>query len=95
MSNYDELLKQREQLDRQILELQQKEKLQAIEQVKSLIEKHHILVGDVFSKKLGVASLSKKVPVKYRNPTTGQTWTGRGKAPLWIAGLHRDDFLIK
>ncbi len=95
MSNYDDLLKQRDLLDRQILELQQKEKSHAIEQVKVLIEKHHILVGEVFSKKPGVTSSSKKVPTKYRNPTTGQTWTGRGKAPLWIAGLHRDDFLIK
>jgi len=39
------------------------------------------------------------VPPKYRNPETGATWSGRGKAPRWIseaesAGKSRDSFLI-
>ncbi len=39
------------------------------------------------------------VPAKYRHPDTGETWTGRGKAPRWIAaaeaeGKSRDDYLI-
>jgi len=32
---------------------------------------------------------------KYRDPTSGKTWTGRGKPPNWILGVkNRDDFLI-
>jgi len=36
---------------------------------------------------------------KYRDPATGNTWTGRGKPPRWIAeaeqtGTSRDQFLI-
>lgn len=32
---------------------------------------------------------------KYRDPKTGQTWTGRGRPPAWIAGAKdRDAFLI-
>ena len=42
-----------------------------------------------FGKKRG------KVATKYKNPTTGDTWTGRGKAPIWIAGKDRAKFLIK
>lgn len=39
------------------------------------------------------------VPPKYRHPDTGETWTGRGKAPRWVteaeaAGRSRDEFLI-
>ena len=39
------------------------------------------------------------VPPKYRHPDTGETWTGRGKAPRWVtdaeaAGRKRDEFLI-
>lgn len=39
------------------------------------------------------------VPAKYRHPESGETWTGRGKAPRWITtaevqGQKRDDFLI-
>lgn len=26
-----------------------------------------------------------KVAPKYRNPKTGETWTGRGRRPVWIA----------
>lgn len=41
-----------------------------------------------------------KVAPKYRNPSTGDTWTGRGRAPAWIKeaeekGKSRDKFLIK
>lgn len=42
-----------------------------------------------------------KVPPKYRNPADkDQTWTGRGKQPLWLAALTRkgrklEEFLIK
>lgn len=36
-----------------------------------------------------------KVAPKYKNPATGETWTGRGKAPKWIAGKDRTKFLIK
>lgn len=39
------------------------------------------------------------VPAKYRHPDSGQTWTGRGKAPRWVteaeaAGRKREEFLI-
>nr|WP_307261038.1 H-NS histone family protein [Paraburkholderia graminis] len=34
-------------------------------------------------------------PAKYRNPKTGQTWSGRGKAPAWMASARdRSRFLI-
>lgn len=26
------------------------------------------------------------VVAKYRNPETGQTWSGRGRAPKWVVG---------
>jgi DNA-binding protein H-NS len=40
------------------------------------------------------------VPPKYRHPGTGETWTGRGKAPRWVTeaeatGRSRDEFLIQ
>lgn len=45
------------------------------------------------------ATARKPVPAKYRHPDTGDTWTGRGKAPRWITaaeaqGKSRDQFLI-
>lgn len=40
------------------------------------------------------------VPAKYRNPETGETWTGRGRAPRWMAEAEaavqtRDAFEIQ
>lgn len=39
------------------------------------------------------------VSPKYRHPTTGETWTGRGKLPRWLSqaeaeGATRESFLI-
>jgi DNA-binding protein H-NS len=34
------------------------------------------------------------VEPKYRDPKTGSTWSGRGKAPHWL-GDNRDEYLIK
>ena len=32
---------------------------------------------------------------RYRDPASGQTWTGRGRPPAWIAAAkNRDEFLI-
>lgn len=41
----------------------------------------------------------KPVAAKYRHPESGATWTGRGKAPLWVVeaeknGQPRQQFLI-
>lgn len=35
-----------------------------------------------------------KVAPKYRNPETGDTWTGRGREPAWIKGKDRSDFAV-
>src|SRR4051794_26861983 len=33
-----------------------------------------------------------KVAPKYRNPESGETWTGRGREPGWIKGKNREEF---
>ena len=43
--------------------------------------------------------VKKTVAPKYRHPASGATWTGRGKAPLWVVeaeknGQPRQQFLI-
>lgn len=45
------------------------------------------------------STAKKTVAPKYRHPASGATWTGRGKAPLWIVeadknGQPRQQFLI-
>ncbi len=35
------------------------------------------------------------VAAKFRNPETGDTWTGRGREPTWIKGKNREEFRIE
>lgn len=35
------------------------------------------------------------VPMKYRDDVTGASWTGRGRAPKWLEGKDKANFLIK
>ena len=36
-----------------------------------------------------------KVAAKFRNPESGQTWSGRGREPAWIKGKNREEFKIQ
>jgi DNA-binding protein H-NS len=51
-------------------------------------------------KKPGAKSRSTApVPIRYRDPETGNTWTGRGRPPVWLAermkaGKTKEDYLI-
>jgi DNA-binding protein H-NS len=94
MSSYKELLAQREQLDKQIKEAVAREKADGIAKAKLIIEQYDLSASDLFSRKAGGKSAGGKVAPKYRNPATGETWTGRGKAPKWIDGRDRSNFLI-
>ena len=94
MSTYKELLAQREHLDKQIKEAIAHEKADGIAKAKVIIEQYGLSTSDLFSRKAGVKSGGGKVAPKYRNPSTGETWTGRGKAPKWIDGKDRSNYLI-
>jgi len=46
------------------------------------------------------SAAKRPVAPKFRHPDSGETWSGRGKAPRWLAaaeaaGQSRDSFLIK
>ncbi len=94
MSSYKELLAQREQLDKQIKEAIACEKADGIAKAKAIIEQYGLSASDLFNRKAGGKSAEGKVAPKYRNPSTGETWTGRGKEPKWIEGRDRSNFLI-
>lgn len=96
MSNYLELLAQRDaltrqaaDLDRQLKEAQRAERIRVISQVKELMATHGLTIADLDAggKRAGAvrsASSGTKVAPKYRNSETGETWTGRGIKPKWL-----------
>lgn len=92
-----ELLAQREALEKAIADARQNEISAAVTKVRELIAEYGLTAQDVFPGRAGRAAAGKptsKVAAKYRDPATGQTWTGRGKAPKWIDGKDRQQFLI-
>lgn len=95
MSSYKELMKQREALDQQISQARQQEMSSAVAQVRALVAEFGLTAQEVFpSGRARSSTVGSKVAPKYRNPATGQTWTGRGKPPRWIQGQERDQFAI-
>lgn len=101
MSNsYKELLQQREALEQAIATARANELSEAITKARELVAEFGLTVQDVFpagrgASKSGTRSSSgNKVAAKYRDSATGQTWTGRGKAPKWIEGKDRTQYLI-
>ena len=98
--SYKELLKERESLEQAISAARAHELSEAIQKARELVSEFGLTVQDVFPAGRGTAKSSvklstvNKVAAKYRDPATGQTWTGRGKAPKWIDGQDRTKYLI-
>lgn len=93
-----DLLQQREALEKAIAEARQSEISAAVAKVREIVAEYGLTAQDVFPGRAGKSAGPKaggsKVAAKYRDPATGQTWTGRGKAPKWIDGQNREQFLI-
>ena len=96
MTTLAELIKQKEALDSQIANTRQAELSDAISKVKALVAEHGLTQKDVFGSSKGAkkSSSRSKVAAKYRDPSSGQTWSGRGKAPKWIDGQDRSKFSV-
>ena len=96
MATYKELLKQQEALALQVEEARKREISDAVSQVRLMVSEFGLTERDVFpsGRKSGGTRTGGKVAPKYRDPATGQTWTGRGKAPKWIDGKDRSKYLI-
>lgn len=98
-----ELIAQRNELDAKIREIQSIEKAKAISEVQRIVEEFGLSSADVFGsgqkykgsgKEPGKSQNPKKVAAKFRDPETGNTWSGRGIAPKWIAGQDREKFRV-
>jgi len=98
-NSYKELLKQREALEQAIASARQQELSEGVRTARELVAEFGLTVQDIFPSGRGTSkssgkSTGGKVAPKYRDSATGQTWTGRGKAPKWIDGQDRAKFLI-
>ena len=100
------LLAQKAELDKQIAKAKAEEKAAVLAQMRSAMEQYGITPEDLFTpakrgRKPGSTNSGERKPVapKYRNEA-GETWTGRGKQPKWVAealasGLTLEDLMIE
>jgi DNA-binding protein H-NS len=94
-TGYRALLAQREALEKQIEEIRNAERGDAIEWIREQIALFDVKSEDLEPRaSRGPRKQSAPVAAKYRDPASGATWSGRGKPPRWIANQDRDKFVI-
>lgn len=92
--SYKQLLADRAELEAQIQAARDNERGAVIEQIQALMADWEIHVGELVKKRTYAKKGTSSVAIKYRDPESGATWTGRGKPPLWIAGKDRAQFAV-
>ncbi|WP_338911875.1 H-NS histone family protein [Mycetohabitans rhizoxinica] len=96
MATYQELRAQIEKLEAEAEALRQHELQSVLAQMREKIAELGITTEDLFGRRRQTRSPAPAKPrePKYHNPKTGETWSGRGRAPAWI-GKNRERFLIQ
>jgi DNA-binding protein H-NS len=102
---YVELQKQIAELQAKAEELRQNEIEAVIADIKEKIAAYGLTAKDLELETTSVepseatVKIKKEIAAKYRNPETGDEWSGRGRSPKWLqdqldAGKAKEDFLI-
>lgn len=97
MPKYQELLIEKAALDAELSRVWQEERKQAILEFREKMRTYRItfdqVMGTAGDRKFDARST---VAPKYRDPDSGATWPGRGRAPRWIRDVaDRTCFLIR
>lgn len=69
-----------------------------VDDIRAKVAEYGITEKDIFGARRSKSSKQPKAltEAKYRDPKTGATWSGRGRAPAWIKVVkNRDRFLIQ
>ena len=99
MEKYQDVVAKIAELQRQAEDLKKQERKAVIKEVRAKIAEFGLTAADLGLTGKSGAKPASTVKAKYRNPATGETWSGRGIAPRWLqeaekAGKSRDSFLI-
>ncbi|MDE1180337.1 H-NS histone family protein [Paraburkholderia sp.] len=94
MATYKQLTAQLEKLQKEMASAREREVAQAIADIRQQIDEYGITAEELGFVEKRPAPRRAVLPPKYRNPKTGETWSGRGRAPGWLAGKNRERYLI-
>ncbi|MFM2134497.1 MAG: hypothetical protein RL156_1778 [Bacteroidota bacterium] len=98
MSNYQELKNQAEELLRQAEQLRAEERARVLAETKDAVAEWNFSANEL-GLKLGLVDKRAKAAAKYKDPVSGKTWSGRGKAPQWFSarlneGVDKAELLV-
>jgi DNA-binding protein H-NS len=99
---YQQLQQEIANLQHQAEQLRQQEIMAVVSDIKAKMAEYDLSLSDLSD---GVRAKSVKgagrsaVAAKFRDPASGQTWSGRGRSPKWLgayeaAGRKRDEFAV-
>ncbi|MEO8835410.1 MAG: H-NS histone family protein [Caldimonas sp.] len=105
MATLQELIAQKDALERQIEQTRHHQRSDAVEKVRALMTEYGLTVADLGARPAGGKTPRKtktagtKVAAKYRNSSTGDSWSGRGLQPRWLkaalaSGRKLTDFAV-
>ena len=104
MSSLQDLLAQRADIEKQIVDVQREARADAVAKVKAMMAEFGLSAADIAGKSAaaratGAGKSVSKVPAKYRNAATGDAWSGRGLQPKWLkaalaSGAKIEDFAL-
>jgi DNA-binding protein H-NS len=101
VATLQDLLAQKEALDKEIESTKKQHRAEAVAKVRSLMAEYGLAAADLSGKAASKSAGGKgnKVAIKYRNTATGDTWSGRGLQPKWLkaalaAGRKIEDFAV-
>lgn len=92
----EELVAKRDELEASIQKKKEDYQIVVMNEIRKVMWEHEITLEKLVQHFGGIKLRRKshKARVRYRDPVTGTTWSGRGKEPLWIRGKNRDDFAV-
>jgi DNA-binding protein H-NS len=105
MAKLTDLIAQKAALEQEIEALRSQERQDAVAKVRALMAEHGLTLADLSTRatpgrtRMPSATRGSKVPPKYRNTATGETWSGRGLQPKWLkaalaSGKKLTDFAV-
>ena len=103
MPALSDLLAQKAELEKQIESLGREQRSGALAEIKALMAEHGLTAADLSGKASASAkkpaAKGTKVAAKYRDPESGNAWSGRGLQPNWLkaaieGGRKLEDFAV-
>ena len=94
-ATYQDYQKQIAELQAKAEELRRNEVAGAKTQIQSIMREYGLTLADIGGSLKQPKAPRKPVEIKYKDEASGQTWTGRGRAPKWLEGKDKNQYLVR